>query len=68
MKMYEYNGKALGMVNGRYRKVWRFSSNEFGKNIGCVVSAPNFGLGGLRLWEKGYSINISGNNSRGVQL
>ena len=42
----EDNGKAVGMVNGRYRKVRRFSRNEFWENIGCLVSAPTFGLGG----------------------
>ena len=28
------------------------SRNELCKNIGCLLSAPNFGLGGSRLWEK----------------
>ena len=36
----------------RFRKVRRFSSSEFWRNIGCMVSAPTFGLGGSRLWEK----------------
>ena len=52
IKVDEGNGKAVGMVNGRYRQVWRFSSNEFWKNIGCLISAPTFGFGGSRLWEK----------------
>ena len=47
MKVDEDNGKSEGMVNGWDRKVWQFSSNEFWKNIGCLVSAPNFGLGGV---------------------
>ena len=51
-KVDEDNGKALGKGNVRYRKVRRFSRNEFWKNIGCLVSAPTFGLGGSRLWEK----------------
>ena len=51
-KVNEYNGKALNKGNVRYRKICRFSSNEFWKNIGCLVSAPTFGLGGSRLWEK----------------
>ena len=46
--------------NVRYRKVRRFYRNEFWKNIGCLVSAPTFGLGGLKLWEKEEDINISG--------
>ena len=49
MKLDEDNGKAAGMVNGRARTFWRFSSNTFWKNIGCLVSAPTFGIGGLRL-------------------
>ena len=48
-KMYEDNGKSLNKVNVRYQKVHRFPSNGFWKNIGCLVSAPTFGLGGLRL-------------------
>ena len=46
MKVYEENGKSPGMLNGRYRKVWHFSSNAFWKNIGFLVSVPTFGLGG----------------------
>ena len=57
--MYEYNGKALGKGNVRYRKVRRFSSNEFWKNIGCLVSAPTFDLWGSRLWEKEGDIKLS---------
>ena len=48
-KVNEYNGKALNKGNVRYQKVCPFSSNGFWKNIGCLVSAPTFGLGGLRL-------------------
>ena len=51
-KVDEDNGKALNKGNVRYRKVFRFSSNEFWKNIGCLVSAHTFGLGRSRLWEK----------------
>ena len=50
IKMDEGNGKAVGMVNGRARKVRRFSSNGFWKNIGCLISAPTFGLWGFRMW------------------
>ena len=52
MNVDEDNGKSAGMVKGRARKVWHFSSNEFWKNIGCLISAPTFGLGGSMLWEK----------------
>ena len=45
--------------NVRYRKVCRFYINEFWKNIGCLVSHPTFGIGGLRLWEKEEDINIT---------
>ena len=47
------------MVNGRYRKVFQFSSNGFWKNIGCIVSAPTFGLGWSNLWEKEEAQKIS---------
>ena len=46
--------------NVRYQKVRWFSINECWKNIGCLVSAPNFGLRGFRLWEKEEEINLSG--------
>ena len=59
-KMDEENGKALNKGNVRYQKVCWFSSNEFWKNIGCLVSAPTFGLGGLRLWEKEEDLKLSG--------
>ena len=52
MKVEEENVKAVGMVNGQYLKVRRFSSNEFWKNIGCLVSDPTFGRGGSKLWDK----------------
>ena len=45
-KVDEDNGKSLGKDNVWYRKVRRFSSNEFWKNIGCLVSDTTFGLGG----------------------
>ena len=51
-KVYEENGKALNKSNIRYRKFSRFSINYFWKNIGCLVSAPTFSLGGSRLLEK----------------
>ena len=48
----EYNGKSLGMVNVWYQKVRWFLSNDFWKSIGCLISAPVFGLGDLMLWDK----------------
>ena len=59
-KVDEDNGKELGKGNGRYQFFCRFSSNEFWKNIGCLVSAPTFGIGGSMLWEKEEDIKISG--------
>ena len=44
-KLDKDNGKSLGIGNGRYQKVCRFSRNEFWNNIGCLVSSPTFGLG-----------------------
>ena len=51
MNVDEDYGKYVGMVNGRAWKVQWFSINEFWKNIGCLVSAPTFGLGGYRLYN-----------------
>ena len=51
-KVDEENGRGGIQYNGRFRKLWRFSRNEFWKNIGCLLSAHTFGLGGLRLREK----------------
>ena len=59
-KADEKNGKLLNKDNVRYRKFHRFSSNEFWKNIDCLVSAPTFGLGGSRIWEKEEELNLSG--------
>ena len=59
MKVDEDGGKAVGMVNVQARKVRRFSSNEFWKNIGCLVSDHNFGFGGSRLWVKEETQKIS---------
>ena len=63
-KVDEDNGKALNKGNVWYQKVHQFSSNEFWKNIGCLVSAPTFGLGGSRLWEKEEDINLSRKNRK----
>ena len=59
-KVNEENWKALNKGNIQYRKVCRFSSNEFWKNIGCLVSAPTFGLEGSRLWDKEEALNLIG--------
>ena len=48
------------MVKVRTRKVQQFSINEFWKNISCLISAPNFGLGGSKLWDKDEKQNIRG--------
>ena len=64
IKVDEDNGKALGMVNGRYRKVQRFSRNEFRINIGCLVSSPTFGLGGSRMWDKEEAQKINVNKRK----
>ena len=36
-KVDKDTGKALVIYNGQYKKVCWFSSNEFWKNIGCLV-------------------------------
>ena len=41
----EENGKAIVIGNVQYQNVCLISINEFWKNIGCLVSAPTFGLG-----------------------
>ena len=50
MRMDKENKKDVGMVKGWARKVQRFLIHSFWKSIGCLVLAPTFGLGGLRLW------------------
>ena len=58
----EDNMRDIGMVKVRIRKAWWFSSNEFWKNICCLVLDPTFGLGGLSILNK--EQNISVNNSK----
>ena len=58
-KVDKENRKLFNKGNVWYLKVCRFSSNEFWKNIGCLVSAPTFGLGGSRLWEKEEELKLS---------
>ena len=54
----EENGKAVGVVKVRPRRDWPFSINEFWKNIGCLISASTFGIGGSRIWDKEESHKI----------
>ena len=61
-KVNEENGRGGTQENGICWKLQRFSRNEFWKNIGCIISAHTFGLGGSRLWEKDQ--NISGKNRK----
>ena len=63
MKVNEDNVKYGGMMKVRARKVFRLSSNEFWKNIGSLISAPTFGIGGSRLWEKEETQRIIGKKS-----
>ena len=75
-KVDEENWKAFNKGNTRYRKACRFSSNEFWKNIGCLISALTFGLGGLRLLEYmnereniiegGYLVEVVSNDGKQV--
>ena len=46
MKVDRDSGKSVEMLNGQARKIWRFSSNEFWNNIGCLVLDTFFVLGG----------------------
>ena len=52
MRVEKDNGESVGTVNGRDRKVLQFLSNEYWRNIGCLVSAHNFGIGRSSLWYK----------------
>ena len=45
------NGRGGTQENGQFWNLKRFSRNEFWNNIGCLLSAHTFGLGGSRLWE-----------------
>ena len=53
----EYNGRGGNQENGLFRKLQRLSRKTFWKNIGYLLSAPTFGLGVLRLWDKYPKIN-----------
>ena len=67
-KVDEENGKSLNKGNVRYQKFVAFSRNEFWKNIGCLVSAPTFGLGGSRMWEKEEDLKLSGKNMKRLYI
>ena len=51
MMVDQDNGISVGMVKGRTWKVWRFSINEFWRDIDCLVLDTTFGLGGLRICD-----------------
>ena len=61
-KVNEDNGRGGTQENGRFRKLRRFSRKKIWKNTDCFMSAPTFGLGGLRLWEK--DLKIRGKNRK----
>ena len=42
------DGRLGTQENGRFWKLQRFSRNELWKNIGCLLLAPTFGLGGVK--------------------
>ena len=52
--MDEDSMRAMGMGKVSIRKIRRFSSNEFWKNIGCLISDPTFVNG-----DHGFGSNIS---------
>ena len=49
LRLGEDNEGAMGMGKGGISKVQLFSSNEFWKNIGCLISDPTFSVGRLNL-------------------
>ena len=49
-KVDEDNGRGGTQENGGFRNFWRFSRNELWNNIGYLLSATSFGLGGTRIW------------------
>ena len=49
-KVDEDNGRGGNQENGIFQKLWRLSTNKFWKKIGCLISAPIFGIGGSILW------------------
>ena len=51
-KVNEKNDRWGTQDYGRFWELLQFSRKKFWKNIGCLLSAPTFGIGGSRLWEK----------------
>ena len=51
IRVDEDNNKAKYL--GKISKVRQFLRDYFLKNIGCIISAPIFGVGGAKLWERG---------------
>ena len=68
IKVDECDGKAVGMVNGQDQQVWQVSSNEFWKIIGCLVSDPIVGCGGLSMWEKEEAQKIIGKKWKRISI
>ena len=64
MRVDGNNGRSMGIGKGRIRKLWWFSSNEYWNNVGYLILARTFGLGGSRLREKEEQQNISENKSK----
>ena len=57
-KVVEDDGKRGTQDNGKFRKICRFLRNDFWKKIGCLLSAPTFGLGWLILWERYLNVSV----------
>ena len=37
---------------GKIRKIWRFTGNDFWKNIGCIILVPTFNVREDRMCDK----------------
>ena len=46
IRVYEYNGRYVGVGKGSTRQVWWSSKNELWKNIGCLILTPTSSIGG----------------------
>ena len=51
-KVDEDNRRGGTQQNGPFWKLRQFSRNKLWKNVGCLLSAPTFDIGGSRLWKK----------------
>ena len=67
-KVHEDNGRGGNQENGKFRKLQQFSMIELWKNIGCLLSAPTFGLGGAILWDKDLTIGGKKRKSSSIIL